>query len=246
MALEDEKQFFDHTFEHSSRRGLWKYYSVAQERERFYKEFLLAKGPGRRVLEYGCGTGSYAFTLAAHGAEVVGIDISEVAIRLAAERARAESLEHASFVEMNAEAMTFPDASFDLVCGTGILHHLDLERAVAELCRVMKHDGEAIFMEPLGHNPGLNLYRRATPQFRTRDEHPLMREHFDIMHRRFGKCRVLHYHLTSLLAVPLSRTPLFSPILKTFDVFDRMLFRLVPPLRWWSWYTVIVLGEPRR
>lgn len=246
MALQDEKKFFDETFEHSGRQNVWRYYSVAQKRERYYAEYLRSRAPGRRVLEYGCGTGSYAFELAANGADVVGIDISEVAIRMAAERARAQGLPRASFVEMNAETMTFPDASFDLVCGTGILHHLDMERAVRELCRVMKPEGTAIFMEPLGHNPVLNLYRRRTPQYRTRDEHPLLRGDFALLRRCFARCEVSHYHLTTPLATPLFRTPLFTPVLKALEGVDWLVFHTLPWLRWWAWYTVIVLSGPRR
>jgi SAM-dependent methyltransferase len=245
LTLRDEKAFFDETFAGSGRDALAPFYRITAGRERFYADFIGDAAPGRRVLEYGCGTGSYAFYLAGRGARVVGIDVSEVAIRLAVARAREKGLAGARFVEMNAERMAFSDGAFDLICGSGILHHLDLERALDELCRVLRPEGTAIFMEPLGHNPVFNLFRRATPQYRTRDEHPLRRGDFARMRARFACCEVRYHHLLTLLAVPLGRTPLFSPALRALEALDRGLLRLVPPLRWWAWYAVIILRQPR-
>src|SRR3546814_1101008 len=79
---------------------------------------------------------------------------------------------------MNAEAMTFPDDSFDLVFGSGIIHHLDIDRAFGEIARVLRPGGRAVFIEPLGLNPAIELYRRFTPSARTPDEHPLLRRDF--------------------------------------------------------------------
>jgi Methylase involved in ubiquinone/menaquinone biosynthesis len=54
-------------------------------------------GPGSRVLDVGCGAGSYAFALASHCAEVVGIDISPRMIGLAREHARTAGVGNVSF-----------------------------------------------------------------------------------------------------------------------------------------------------
>ena len=72
------------------------------------------------------------------------------------------------FQVMNAEVLEFPDASFDLVFGVAILHHLDLDTACAEFLRVLRPSGTAVFLEPLGHNPFINLVRWATPAARTK------------------------------------------------------------------------------
>ena len=57
------------------------------------------------------------------------IDISDVAVQETAEVARANGIA-GSYLLMNAEETAFADNSFDLICGTGILHHLNLERRV--------------------------------------------------------------------------------------------------------------------
>ena len=113
---------------------------------------------------------------AAAGAHATGIDISPVAIEMGVREAASRGLrDRTHFAVMNAEALDFPDASFDRVCGSGILHHLDLKKAYGEIARVLRPNGYGIFLEPLGHNPLINWYRRRTPQMRTEDEHPLLK-----------------------------------------------------------------------
>ena len=64
-------------------------------------------------------------------------------------------------------------ASFDIAYGSGILHHLNLNKSLNELKRILKKDGKIIFIEPMATNPFINLYRKFTPNARTSDEHPL-------------------------------------------------------------------------
>lgn len=173
---EHQKDFFDQHYGLDRRRSVSKFYVITSSSRGYYEKLLLSAvlklTNDINVLEYGCGKGSYAFFLAKYGVRVVGIDISEVGIRLAQERADCEGLKNVKFLVMDAEEMEFENNSFDLVCGTGILHHLDLNKALKELVRVLKPEGKAIFVEPLGHNPIINLYRKLTPSLRTKDEHP--------------------------------------------------------------------------
>src|SRR6476659_2116669 len=128
-----EREFHNRTFADHTRDSVAKFYAVDGSSNAFYERYLESHGADRRVLEYGCGPGSYAFFLAQRGAQVTGIDISDVAIEQAADRARKEGLSGCDFQVMNAESLAFPEGSFELVCGTGILHHLDLQKAAAEL-----------------------------------------------------------------------------------------------------------------
>ena len=72
----------------------------------------------------------------------------------------------------NCEKTGFQDNEFDLIYGTGVLHHLELEKCLNEIRRILKKDGEIIFIEPMGTNPFINLYRLLTPKSRSEDEHP--------------------------------------------------------------------------
>jgi len=177
--LAKEAAFHDVAFGQQTRQQAWKFYAVASDAYERYGELLAGSvTAGSRALEYGCGPGSRAFDLARAGASVNGIDISPVAIELARETAlRQPGGERTTFDVMDAEHLAFPDASFDLVCGTSIIHHLDVDRAYGEVARVLKPGGIAVFLEALGHNPAINGYRRLTPALRTEDEHPLHEGH---------------------------------------------------------------------
>ena len=86
---------------------------------------------------------------------------------------------------MDAHKLDFPDNTFDMVFGTGILHHLDTETAVKELYRVLKPDGEIVFGEPLARNPVGKIVRKLTPNARTPDEKPLDKKEFSIINTYF-------------------------------------------------------------
>jgi ubiquinone/menaquinone biosynthesis C-methylase UbiE len=239
---ESEREFHNRAFSEDVRSSVGKFYSVIRSSRAFYERFLAERAPGARALEYGCGPGSYAFFLARQGAQVTGIDISETAIEQARAQARDEQLE-IEFRVMNAERLEFPDDSFDLICGTGVVHHLDLRAAFAELARTMKPAGAAAFVEPLGHNPLINLYRSRTPGLRTQDEHPLLLRDLDLARSYFRVVEPHFFHLASLAAVPFREQRWFGRLLGTLDAADRALFRL-PPLRRFAWQVVIVLSDP--
>lgn len=130
---------------------------------------------GKRILDYGCGEGRFAFHLLDQGAiHVTGIDISEARIEAAKTKADALGVtDKVHFTTADAHATGLPAGSFDLIIGSDILHHLDLRAAIEELRRLLAPGGRAIFVEPLAHHPLLRLGRRLTPAARTADEHPL-------------------------------------------------------------------------
>ncbi len=242
--LEREAAFHDHSFSTDLRvEEVDKYYAVAKRSYDCYYKQVLQNAAGKRVLEYGCGTGSSAFEIIKHGArEVVGIDISPVAIELSQKKAREENVEdRTQFLVMNAEKLEFPDNSFDLVCGIGILHHLDLERSYSELSRVLRPGGIGVFHEPLGHNPLINRFRNKTPHLRTPDEHPLLMA--DIKHARnyFEDVKVRYFHLASLGIVPLRNSPLFKTLYSITEAADKLIMGILPPLKGWAWFSVLEL-----
>lgn len=242
--LESEAAFHDEAFATGVRAPAHKFYAVTSNSRMRYRDLILKDVRGKRVLEYGCGPGSSAFEIARRGGRVVGIDISRVGLDLAAKRAKAEGVsDRTEFMLMNAEELSFADASFDLIVGTGILHHLDLEKSYAELARVLKPGGVAVFSEPLGHNPLINWYRRRTPHLRTSDEHPLLMSDLMLAKRRFASVNVSFHHLTSLTVVPFRSTPLFRPLYALTEGLDRILWSIIPPLRSWAWCAVLEIRK---
>lgn len=244
--LDREREFHDRAFAENVRAGVKRFYSVTGALFEWYEDELAKRAPGARALEYGCGPGSRAFHLARNGAHVVGIDISPVAIEQATEQGRSEGLDdRLEFRVMDAEALDFPDDSFDIVCGSGIIHHLDLARAYAEIARVLKPDGVALFTEPLGHNPAINWYRNRTPDMRTVDEHPLLMKDLDLARRWFDGVDTRFFTLMPLFAIPLRNRRNFGRVVSALDGVDRALFRAVPPLRRQAWMAGMTLTRPR-
>jgi SAM-dependent methyltransferase len=141
---------------------------------------------------------------------------------------------------MNAEQLNFPDSSFDLICGSGILHHLDLGKASSEIRRVLRPGGQVVLLEPLGHNPLINWYRRRTPDLRTVDEHPLRLKELETFTSGFAWVDLRFFHITSIGAALLVDRPGFSAALKVADALDDLLFA-IPPLKRLAWIVVLTL-----
>jgi ubiquinone/menaquinone biosynthesis C-methylase UbiE len=108
--------------------------------------FAQLQGSQGRLLEVGCGIGVDSIQLARCGFDVTGVDLTESAIEVARESARRRGV-RIDFRVGNAEGLDFPDASFDAVYSFGVLHHTpNIERAVAEVHRVMKPGARAYVM----------------------------------------------------------------------------------------------------
>ena len=242
-----EQSFHNKVFSDNSRwQQVSKFYAITQRSLKFYEAFLDAHAPGKRVLEYGCGPDGFALSLAEKAARVTGIDISDVAVQMSQDEAKARGLENLDFQQMDAEALTFEDGTFDLICGTGIIHHLELDRAYAELARTLRPDGYAIFREPLGHNFLINWYRNRTPHLRTEDEHPLLVKDLHLSSAYFDHVKYHYFHFASIAATPFRKLPGFGLLLGMLEKFDQLAFALLPPLRKQAWMVVIVLGGPRK
>jgi ubiquinone/menaquinone biosynthesis C-methylase UbiE len=205
-------------------------------------DLVIDKYRPRQILDYGCGPGWYTQRLALHfiDAEVVGIDLSDVAVEQAARRMKKLGICNASFQAMDAEHLTFEDESFDLVTGLGILHHLELKQALNEIERVLTPGGAAVFVEPLAHNPGLRLFRRLTPLMRTEDEHPLTMRDLKVVASCFSEVQNHFVNLTTLIAVPVPRWLGRTLFISALGACDQVLFEMLPLSRRFAWSVVIV------
>jgi len=100
---------------------------------------------GKRVLEFGCGSGIDAVEFAHNGAEVTAVDVTENACRLTKALA-AEAGVRIDVVQTDS-TLPFDDNTFDLVYSFGVLHHIpDVENTLAEVHRVLKPKGSVTAM----------------------------------------------------------------------------------------------------
>ena len=97
---------------------------------------------GQRVLDVAAGNGNAALAAARRWCDVVASDYVPELLERARERAAAERLA-IEFHEADAEALPFPDASFDVVVSTfGVMFTPDQEMAASEMARVVKSGGK--------------------------------------------------------------------------------------------------------
>jgi len=98
---------------------------------------------GDRALDLATGTGDIAFALAARGARVVGLDITQRMVELAAAKSQA-----AEFMVGDMLALPFRAQTFDLVTtGYGLRNVPDLTQAIDEIRRVLKPGGRVLSLD---------------------------------------------------------------------------------------------------
>jgi SAM-dependent methyltransferase len=116
-------------------------------------------GPGARVLDVASGPGSSAVALAravGPSGHVVATDLLPEMLTLIEEQVAEERLENITIQLADAEALPFPDASFDAVtCHLGVVYFADVDCALREIRRVLKPGGKATFTTwgPENQNP---------------------------------------------------------------------------------------------
>ncbi len=205
----------------------------------FYKESVLKNDVNCDYLEIGIGTEKLHTKLGSRGSRVLAIDISEEAVNNALKEVYGKKLSGNVTIKcQDAENIDISDNTFDVVYGKWILHHLSLSKAIGEIKRLLKPDGTAIFIEPLGTNPLLNLFRKLSPSLRVKDEHPLTLKDLTYIKESFKHYEFKYYHLLFFLAP-------FLPI-TTVDKLECFVLKKTPFLSPLSWEVVIILKDPKK
>jgi demethylmenaquinone methyltransferase/2-methoxy-6-polyprenyl-1,4-benzoquinol methylase/phosphoethanolamine N-methyltransferase len=126
---------------------------------------LACVAPGEALLEVGCGTGDVAIAarqVMGDAGLVVGIDVSEEMIAVARRKADRKGLA-IDYRLAGVEELPFPDATFDVVLSSLMMHHLPdtlKRRGLTEIKRVLRPGGRLLIVDlkrPTGHHSHLAL-----------------------------------------------------------------------------------------
>lgn len=153
---------------------------------------------GKKILELGCGAGEASVYFAKHGADVTASDISDNMLRVVKKVAQKHKVT-LNTVQCYSHDIPFQDGCFDIIYAANLLHHVDIERTLSEVRRVLKKDGMFVSWDPLGHNPIINIYRKMATRVRTEDEHPIMMKDLTLFKKYFSKVETETAWLFTLL-----------------------------------------------
>lgn len=186
--------------------------------------------PGRRVLEIGCGHGWACRKVHEMGARtVLGVDVSESLLEIARPNAVPGELEF-----RNADASAPMAGRFDVIFALGVLHHLDYRPVLRQLYeRNLAGGGVMLFVEPLGENWLLRVYRAVAVGAHTPDERPFFSGDLAWLRRTFPQVQLLGRNWASFPAGILSSRLFASadnPLTRLADRLDRDLAGRFPAL----------------
>jgi len=218
-----EKDFHNKLHSSGNPRTQNKYYKALHNLYEDFLIFLKNNAQNKNVLDFGCGSGGYAEKVVNFNpSKLTAIDISEKAIKIA----KSKGYNKIDFKVENCESTNLDSNSFDVIYGVGILHHLNLKKTVKEIERLLRKDGSLFFIEPLGTNPIINLYRKFTPNARSDDEHPLTFSDIRYFESLLDKVKIHYYGFLTLIFLPLYKSPKNSKIFSFLSKIDKILFTI--------------------
>ena len=113
---------------------------------------------GKRVLDVGCGGGILSESMSAKGAQVIGIDLGDKALKVA-QLHKLESGVDVDYRLISVEALAQQEpASFDVVTCMEMLEHVPDPAAVVRACATLVRPGGTIFFSTINRNPKAYLF----------------------------------------------------------------------------------------
>lgn len=237
-------------------------FSVGAPENRLAKE-IFGDLKGKRILELGCGPGETAVYWAKCGAKVDAVDVSSKMVEFGKKLAKSHKLhQKCHFQSMVAEDLKFKSGTFDYVFGSNVLHHIDHEKAISEIHRVLKKGGKAIFVDPLAYNPVIEAYRKIAYETRTPNEKPLKFSDVKKFKKKFAEVEHREFHFLTLFLFlwfyiveksnP-NKEKYWKKILKVKGAekavlgvlcrMDEIVLKIFPPFRYWCWNIMTIVQK---
>lgn len=212
---------------------------------------------GKKLLELGCGLGEASTYFAMNGAEVTATDLSGEMLKVAQKVAEAYGA-RIETQKCSADQLPFGDNTFDIVYVANLFHHVDIDKTVSEVYRVLKKGGILVSWDPLAHNPIINIYRRMASEVRTDDEHPLKIRELYTFKKYFPKvkydCKWFFTNIIFLKFFLINRVGVneerywkkiiiehkqLEPLYNKLEAIDNKLLNIFPALKKYCWNIVI-------
>lgn len=126
----------------------------ASVRKYFFDVVVKHIKPTDKVLDFGCGPGTFSIILSSICAEVYSIDISKEFINTCKANIQAENITNVFPSVITSDKLDFEDASFDVIMMVDVIHHLDdIDFRMKEVFRLLKPNGKLLVFEPNKLNP---------------------------------------------------------------------------------------------
>lgn len=146
-----------------SRRGYDLASGVYDTKEKYLNSFeqglllsVIGDVQSKKILDVGAGTGRMTLPMAAAGAEVTALDVSEAMLKVLSRKAKGKTI---TTVVGEAESLPFPDETFDVVVAAFLVVHLkNPRRFFDEAYRVLKDGGVLIVS---------NINQKDPPEIKT-------------------------------------------------------------------------------
>jgi ubiquinone/menaquinone biosynthesis C-methylase UbiE len=139
--MDKSARFWDRIAERYSKRPISDE-AAYQKKLQVTREYLR---PDMEVMEFGCGTGSTAITLAPCVKHILAIDYSPKMIEIAKGKANAEKIENITFKSAAIDTFSLPDQGLDVVLGHNVFHLLeDKEEVIGRVRKMLKPGGVSV------------------------------------------------------------------------------------------------------
>lgn len=205
---------------------------------------------GKKLLDFGAGDGWNSICFAKAKAHVWAIDISEKGVELIRTKAVANGVSDYITAEVrNCYKTELATNQFDIIYGGGVLHHLNIDAAGKEICRILHPDGVAVFFEPIRDSRVMDVIKMIVlklinkkPLEETENETPLTSNKIRQLESYFDTVNYTHFNVLTSAGLLINS----DYLKKVLTWLDYSCMKFVPGFKKLGRAVVIELRAPKK